>query len=230
MNPPSYPLRPVNGGPLHLARPKRGHWTWEPKVNGWRAWVNTQTGQMFNRKNEPLSIAAEFAPVLAKIKAARLPILWLDCEAFERRHPLGRGSLVLLDFAPGQPPVPRTMMRMHREIFLYQTLQGIAVPWRFLHEPPPADSLLSFAYTFADYGIPIPIHGDWDAEAGVYAGEDLDGIHTGWRKLQEVNQALGPDIDLFEGLVAKRLDSLYPLQLRSPDQEFPGWMKHRWRF
>ena len=32
----------------------------------------------------------------------------------------------------------------------------------------------------------------------------------------------------YEGLVAKRADSLYPVQLRSATLEFPGWVKHRW--
>ena len=132
MTPPSYPLRPVNGGPLPLARPKRGRWTWEPKVNGWRAWINTAAGQTFNRKNEPLSIEREFAPILAKIKAANLPIIWLDTEAFERRHPLGRGSLVLLDFAPGVYPggytLPLNMTREQRQIFMDEATNGLAVP------------------------------------------------------------------------------------------------------
>ena len=34
----------------------------------------------------------------------------------------------------------------------------------------------------------------------------------------------------YEGIVAKRADSRYPLQLRSPSIEFPFWMKHRWQF
>jgi hypothetical protein len=34
----------------------------------------------------------------------------------------------------------------------------------------------------------------------------------------------------FEGLVAKRVDSIYPTRLRSPEIELPFWMKHRWAF
>ena len=69
ITPPCYPARPVNGGPLPKAQPKHGDWVWEPKVNGWRAWEHAPTGAMFNRENKPLSIAAEFAPVCARIQA-----------------------------------------------------------------------------------------------------------------------------------------------------------------
>lgn len=49
-----------------------------------------------------------------------------------------------------------------------------------------------------------------------------------WSDLKLENATLG--CEFYEGLVAKRADSLYPIQLRSPDQEFPFWMKHRWAF
>src|ERR1043165_2532954 len=32
----------------------------------------------------------------------------------------------------------------------------------------------------------------------------------------------------YEGLVAKRSTDVYPIQLRSPNAEFVGWIKHRW--
>jgi ATP-dependent DNA ligase len=34
---------------------------------------------------------------------------------------------------------------------------------------------------------------------------------------------------LFEGVVCKREDSIYPVQLQDPKREFPQWIKHRWR-
>jgi len=39
------------------------------------------------------------------------------------------------------------------------------------------------------------------------------------------NRALG--CDFFEGVVMKRADSPYPVQLRSATEEFRGWVKHR---
>lgn len=48
-----------------------------------------------------------------------------------------------------------------------------------------------------------------------------------WTLLIAIN-ARAPEF--YEGLVAKRADSTYPLQLHSLDYEFHAWMKHRWRF
>jgi len=233
VRPPSFPLRPVNGGPLPNARPKFGVWTHEPKINGWRAWLHTPTRLMFNRKNEPLSITHEFKPIIEKVRAAKLPLVWLDVEALERRHNLGRGSLVLLDFAPGTYESgyhlsPRWTYDERQQV-MYEILKcGVATKWHYLHEPPPENSLLTFAYTFTDYGLTKPTEEQWLPDQNMYEGEDHDGIHTGWRLLQRANQVLGAEV--FEGLVAKRNDSQYPLQLRSHEQEFPFWMKHRWAF
>ena len=41
--PPTYPARPVNGGAFPRALPKRGTWSYEPKLNGWRTLVHTPT-------------------------------------------------------------------------------------------------------------------------------------------------------------------------------------------
>jgi hypothetical protein len=49
-----------------------------------------------------------------------------------------------------------------------------------------------------------------------------------WQVLKSSNVLLG--CNFWEGVVAKRADSIYPMQSRSPDIEFPFWMKHRWAF
>ena len=38
------------------------------------------------------------------------------------------------------------------------------------------------------------------------------------------------DCLFYEGLVAKRATDPYPIQLRSPAEEFVGWVKHRWAY
>lgn len=244
--PPTYPLRPRNGGPLPKAAPKSGAWTYEAKFNGWRTLVHCPTGTMFTRKGEPLSIASEFKAVLDVFRRdfqGESIMDWLDCEAFERRHPLGRGSLVVLD----APCVQGAYEARQQLIYDELVAAGVAQPWPFLHQPPPDNALLHPAYTFTDYGVPCPpelkpggplvrdvncshtspgwtepfCHYDGRAEIS----EDVDGIWTGWVQMQKVNHALG--VELFEGYVAKRNDSPYPLQLRSPDLESPDWIKHR---
>ena len=94
---PTYPARPVNGGPMKADTARPG-WCYEPKYNGWRALVHTSSGAMFNRRGGRLSIEHEFAAVLAELRGCAAP--WLDCEALDRRHGLGRGSLIVLDI-PG---------------------------------------------------------------------------------------------------------------------------------
>ena len=94
----TYPARPIQGGRLELAPPKRGLWFAEPKLNGWRALIHTPSGTMWNRHGALLTIADCFRPALATLaKLASHGLVWADCEALERRHNLGRGTLVVLD-------------------------------------------------------------------------------------------------------------------------------------
>jgi ATP-dependent DNA ligase len=100
IQPITFPARPLNGGRLELAPAKRGEWAVEPKLNGWRVLVHAPTRTAFTRRNEPLSIAAEFATALDRIHFlwTRNPAMeWIDCEGLERRHGIGRGALVVLD-------------------------------------------------------------------------------------------------------------------------------------
>jgi len=62
--------------------------------------------------------------------------------------------------------------------------------------------------------------------APVYVTKQL--AAEAWVTLRSANAWLG--CEFYEGLVAKRADSLYPIQLRSPDEAFAGWIKHRWQW
>lgn len=55
----------------------------------------------------------------------------------------------------------------------------------------------------------------------------LAGDHAArlYHSLKQMNRELGAEF--FEGLVMKRLDSPYPLQLRSSTEESRAWIKHR---
>ena len=46
-----------------------------------------------------------------------------------------------------------------------------------------------------------------------------------YERLRAANRVLG--CDFFEGVVMKRADSIYPVQLRSITEEYRGWCKHR---
>lgn len=107
MTPPTFPGRPRNGGPLELAL-KAGMYgsrfdcalnrvCFQPKYNGWRAMVHTPSGRMFNRYNHEFSgVQRSFVKALEQLKEC--PFEWLDCEALERRHDIGVGSLIVLDW------------------------------------------------------------------------------------------------------------------------------------
>lgn len=124
-NPPTFPARPVNGGPLPKARPKCGVWAVEPKVNGWRTLVHVPTGTMWNRHGIRLSIAREFKPAL-EILAKTLAFEWADCEALERRHRIGRGTLIVLDAIPDG--ANRTAPYTDRRLCLEAVLDGFLRP------------------------------------------------------------------------------------------------------
>jgi hypothetical protein len=201
MQPPTFPARPLNGGRFGLVSKKPIH-LWSAKLNGWRALVHTPTGTMFNRRGKELSISAEFSEALEDM--SRSGIEWLDAEALERRHNIGRGCLVILDAV-----VP--------------SLNAGERYWRLIEE---ADRR-----AWPSFGI-----GQRPEEDRVYLLKQTamsDASHTGkqaltgwWTWMQQVNREWGADF--YEGLVAKRGDSVYPIQLRSPDAECPFWIKHRW--
>lgn len=97
----TYPARPIQGGRLELAPRKRGLWYVEPRLNGWRTIIHTPTATMWNRHGALLTIADCFRPALGALaKLADRGLVWADCEALERRHNLGSGTLVVLNLVP----------------------------------------------------------------------------------------------------------------------------------
>ena len=197
----TYPARPIQGGRLELAPPKRGLWYAEPKLNGWRALIHTPSGTMWNRHGALLTIADYFRPALAALaKLAPRGFAWADCEALERRHNLGRGTLVVLDAVPESG----TPTYVERRALL--------------------ESLLACDAVFGgDTDRPVP------CGAVVLTPSRRADSHTAalafYQRLRDANRVLG--CDFFEGVVMKRADSPYPAQLRSATEEFRGWVKHR---
>ena len=193
ITPPTYPARPINGGPLNRPMPKPGDWAYEPKYNEWRTLIHVPTGTMFNRHNEPFSIAAEFSPALERLKSS--PFEWLDCGANERRHDAGRCSLIVFDapLVPGSYEVRRRLIE-----------KNFTRLWpKYL---PVEDAV------YCSFSLPM----NAEAALGFY------------ELLRSLNKQFG--FDFYEGIVAKRIDAAYPLQLISGEQETPAWVKHRWAY
>lgn len=197
----TYPARPIQGGRLELAPPKRGLWYAEPKLNGWRTLIHTPTGTMWNRHGTPLTIADCFRPALAALaKLASRGLVWADCEALERRHNLGRGTLVVLDMVreSGTPTYEQ------RRAILESLIPTDALFRGDTSRPVPSDTVVLIPTLRA-----VP-----HADALAF-----------YQRLRTANRVMG--CDFFEGVVMKRADSIYPVQLRSATEEFRGWVKHR---
>lgn len=208
MKPHFYPARPVNGGRLEYASEKLGNWVYEPKINEERVLVHTPTGEMYARDLRPFSKTRLFTQVIEKLKKSWLntnpDFEWLDCGAFGFRHNIGRGSLVVFDIPMAIGHHAIRQQKIHDRIIA----KGIGEAYAFEQFNPPENKILSFSYTYSD--------------------KDNDPFmrpRAAWLRLQEANKSLG--VELFEGLVAKRADSKYPIQNTNPKAEFGGWMKHR---
>jgi len=199
-SPITFPARPIQGGKLDKAPKKTGVWFAEPKYNGWRALVHCPSGTMWNRHGGRLSIAGEFAAALHELRAVSSQgLVWADCEAMGRRHKVGCGTLIVLDWISedGSP------VYEERRKFL-ETL--VPLERMSLGEEPtiPANSLLL-----------TPSMADKDGAALQL-----------YRSLRSINRAARADV--FEGVVMKRGGSLYPVQLRSPTEESRCLVKHRY--
>lgn len=185
---PSYPARPTNGGALSGALPKVGLWYAEPKFDGWRAFVHRDTGTMFNRHGELLSIPSEFREALAVLRDTfpGRAFEWLDVEALARRHKAAVGSLIVLDapFCGGTYSDRRTRL------------------------------------ICALYPISVSELNGLEPESVV--------LTPSWINAHELYAQL-LEIAMCEGIVCKKADSIYPIQLQSPDKQFPYWIKHRFR-
>jgi len=202
---PTYPARPVNGGPLEKAAPKFGTWRAEPKINGWRGLLHVESGTIWNRHGERLSIEDSFVHVIKEVaelvtetEASTLDfpsIQFLDVECLDRRHSHGRGCLIVLDaIIPGSYTDRRSALQ---EVFeLLDLNERLAEPCvRLIRSFPDAANL----------------YAELQERNALY--------DPAWRR--------SPLNAFYEGIVCKRIDSLYPIQLRNPSTEFPRWMKHR---
>ena len=182
----TYPARPLSGGRLGLVPKPRVH-LWSAKLNGWRAVVHTPTGTMWNRHGQELTITDEFPDALEDL--SRSTVTWLDCEALGRRHNLGRGSLILLDHIV--PDLPAT----DRYHLLLEEAQRLGWPLLRIGDKPEPNRV----YLLQQIAL------SETAPTGKLT------LQQDWAEMQRLNQQWGAEF--YEGLVAKRSDSPYPIQL-----------------
>jgi len=203
----TYPARPINGGPFDKAPPKRGTWAAEPKWNGWRGLVHVPSGAMWNRHGKPLSIAPEFRESLEILRATldAEAFKWVDVEALERRHGIGRGTLIVLDVIP----TPQAYRDQTAPTYAERRSWLSPLPVAMLTEIKPNTVYLTPSTIETLMDTPQAAQAMWDAARA--ANKQYKTV-------------------VFEGIVMKRTDSLYPVQLRNPEETSPAWVKHRWHF
>ena len=195
----TYPARPIDGGPLQHAQPKPGVWYVEPKINDWRAMVHVPSLAMFNRLGEPFTIANKFSVALERLRG--LPFEWLDVLALERRHGIGRGSLILMDYI--QLNKSEDYVDRRRTIELVCGLSHIEI-YKALSEKIASNSVLL-----------MPTY-------------QVEGATQLYDILQQCNKAMGEEF--YEGVVMKKGNAPYPIQHQDPDRKTAYWVKHRWHF
>lgn len=217
MNPPTYPARPMNGGSLERARPKPDPeaWVYEPKINGWRMLIDVRNKKMWTRYNQPSSVEAKYASVLdrlASVFGGDAPT-WLDAEALgQRASCIGRGSLVVFDVVWPLTNGEWNTWRERRR-FLDMALD-VSELWE-INALPKQDTIYR-----------LPHVAPCGATAMLTDDEVTAPVMEFYDELKAANARLG--VELYEGVVAKRIDKQYPIQLRSPAQETTDWVKHRW--
>jgi len=196
----TYPARPMNGGPLLSAPPKLGKWRHEPKVNGWRALVHAPTLTCYNRHGQLLSVAGEYQTALEKLRTAWHNV-WEEGAS-------GTAPWIDCEFIGRRTPIARgtiiVLDWLWRDTYFFR---------------------LSRIINYLNLPALHPAMNPKPHDEAVYCLSSWTSAEWLWDKLPSVNAALG--CTLFEGVVSKREDSLYPFQLQSPDRETPDWVKHR---
>ena len=154
---------------------------------------------MWNRHGGRLSIAGEFASPLRELrKLSGRGLVWADCEAMGRRHKIGCGTLIVLDWiAEDGSPIYEERRAFLESLVPLETMSAGEEPTI------PVNSLLL-----------TPSIADADGAA----------LRL-YESLRTINRAARADV--FEGVVMKRGGSLYPVQLRSPAEESRCLIKHR---
>lgn len=175
----TYPMKPTSGGKTSNIMRLSGEWVSEPKYNGWRVLINSTTKECWNRHGEKLSIHKDFTTALASLPDG----FWFDCEGLERRHSLGKGTLIVLDV-------------VSKDLYMNRRKQ------------------LESMFTV----LPVDIKPENDK---VY----YNPLMSDWKHLQMLNKLW--NCEFYEGIVKKKIDSPYQIQLRGADIRTPHWIKYR---
>jgi hypothetical protein len=200
-----YPPAPLNGGPLETAPAKVGSWIWQPKVDDWRAVLHVPSGTVWNQYGQPSSITDKFTNAIATLQTSlsreSWAFEWLDVGMMENRHDLMRGCIIVLDWILFQCPF------YQRRAHLRSVLPSL-----------PFDVSRLLTETGGQVRDSVYLISQWD---------NCETLTDALKKeawLQNENTIIGHKF--YEGLVAKRRDSLYTFG-RKTKQKVDWMIKHR---
>lgn len=195
---------------MDVARPKLGFWLYEPKFNGWRIMVHVPSLTCFNRNGEPLSIAGEFATSLAELRTGLAKnhkrLLYPDMH--------GRDCLTPeeTEWADCEGLERRHKRGQGTLVLLDLPMINLRLEMR--------------GYIMRETFCPAIDH--CASSNTVYSVPQYTDGPAAYSECKLFNQSLG--CEFYEGVVAKRAASEYPLNTRNPQTETGLWMKHRWRW
>lgn len=200
-----YPPAPMNGGPLNESTPaKVGTWVWQPKPDDRRVVIHTPTRTIWNQYGQ-LSVAhdsGKFEAALDRLRTVSFFAEWLDAGLMEYRNDMMRGCIIVFDL-------------IERDLTFDERRERLAVTF----EPLPWATELVGTAEGRNHVYLIP---QWCPDR--YVGGN--GVHPLdlYDRLKNENARL--DRKFYEGLVAKRADSLYQFGNRAK-QPTADWIKHR---
>jgi hypothetical protein len=164
--------------------------------------IHAPSGCVWNRHGEWSTLAPELTKPIRLMRDAG--VVWAHCEVLGRRHEIAKGSIVILDtILEGRPEATWMERRTHMVCELNLPTQ--------------------------------PLEPEEFEEKTIYlvATRMFDGkndLMEFWDQIKSLAGDVKPENQFYEGLVAWRTDRPYPIQTRSPGEECPAVMKHRWRY
>ena len=205
----TYPAAPRNGGPV-FRQPLYGEWDVMPKYNEWRGLAHVPSRTVWNNNLELSTMKIPHFWDHAK----KTPFQWLDIGMFGKRCkelPLD-GAIAVFDWVPVDRLTPWGMR--HQLITKwFDTLDRYECPG------------LGQIFTPEILRVTPRRFGACDLSNGKVGGDMPSLVEAFARGLKEWSK---DKFDLLEGIVLKRVDSPYPVQLIGPKRKTDNWIKHRW--
>lgn len=194
-----YPPAALNGGPLDTAPDKVGTWVWQPKVDDWRAVIHCPSRTVWNQYGQLSSFSDtdKFEAALDRLMSTSFAAEWLDVGMMNNRHQLMRGCIIVFDL------IEKDAEQWARYARLKATFDMLPLDMA-QHLGASGGCIVDRVFLINEFRYKSPKE--------VYAF------------LQAQNRQIGHKF--FEGLVAKKRDSLYLFGTK-PKQDCVEWIKHR---